>query len=198
MKRYIRTVSKPISEQEIQKNFEFNANQTQVGSKLKTYKGSIIQRCPRYGVGKEIGGEIYFHKSYADEIVPENILQDCLAFMQDYYGTFQYNCMKYDPKRRRLAFQESPDFDTAREPVVGDWIALQKMDDGRYKVDKGHSNYIWHHKWCWVRNDYTGFDVADAWNWSKQWLSTLQEVSDGNGIARWNAQLDRYGLPHDN
>lgn len=53
-------------------------------------------------------------------------------------------------------------------------------------------------KWLWVKNDYTGFDVRESWEWSRKWFSTLKETSDGNGIQRWNAQLDRYDLPHDN
>lgn len=186
------------AEDVINKNFEFNNKQTEVGSKLKTYKGSAIQRSKKYGVGKEIGGEIYFHKSYADEIVPSNILEDAIDILHDKYPSFQYNCMKYDPKRHRVAFQECLDFDNAREPVVGDWIAVELYLDGSFNITKGHSNYIFHHKWLFVRNDYSGFDVEDSWNWSKKWLSTLEETSDGNGIGRWNAQLDKYGLPHDN
>lgn len=179
------------------KNIDFNNNQMEVGSKLKTYKGSPIQRSRKYGVGKEIGGEIYFQKDYANEIVPSDVLGDCESILYENYPSFEYNCMKYDPKRKRLAFQECPDFDTAREPVVGNWIAIELTDTGDFKITSGHSNYIFHHKWIWVRNDYSGFDVEDSWNWSKEWLNTLQETSDGNGISRWNAQLDKYNLHHD-
>lgn len=183
--------------EQIDKNIEFNNKQTEVGSKLKTYKGSSIQRSRKYGVGKEIGGEIYFHKSYADEIVPSDILEDAIDILQDKFPNFRYNCMKYDPKRKRIAFQECPDFDTAREPVVGDWIAIELDLDGSFNVTRGHSNYIFHHKWIFVRNNYSGFNVKDSWNWSRTWLNILKETSDGNGIARWNNQLDKYNLPHE-
>lgn len=164
-----------------------------IGSTLKTYKGSPIKRS-KYGVGKLIGGDLYFHKQYADKIIPAEILDNAEQLLQDYYPNFEYNCIRYTPKTGVVSFQEAPDFDTAREPIVGDYVTVSP--DGSIKL--GHSNYIWHHKWLWVKNDYTGFDVADAWRWSKRWLAVLQETSDGNGIARWNAQLDRYGLPHDN
>ena len=194
MKRWI------ISSEEVNKNFEYNARQTQVGSPLKTYKGSPIKRCPKYGVGKEIGGQIYFHKDYADKIVPPEILEACEEALDYYYSDLYYNCMRWDPKKLEISFQEAPDFDTAREPVVGDYVNViydPNKDPKDFKMKKGHSNYIWHHKWIFVDNNYTGFDVEDSWNWSKRWLSTLTETSDGNGIERWNAQLDRYGLPHD-
>lgn len=172
---------------------EYNNAQTEVGSTLKTYKGSAIKRSSKYGVGKEIGGDIYFHKMYADEIVPTDILYNAEQVLEENYPDFQYNCMRYSPKTGAISFQESPDFDTAREPKVGDYINI--FPDGSIKT--GHSNFIWHHKWLFVRNDYPGFDVAEAWEWSREWLNALQETSDGNGIGRWNAQLNKYGLPLD-
>lgn len=183
---------------QIEKNFEFNQNQTEVGSKLKTYKGSPIQRS-KYGVGKQMSDSIYVHKNYADKIVSQDILQKYKDVLESKFPNFQYNCLKIDTNRNRIAFQESPDFDTAREPIVGDWIAIEFLDDelNKCKVMTGHSNYIFHHKWLWVGNDYTGFDVQKSWEWSKRWLSTLKETSDGNGINRWTDQLDKYNLPHD-
>lgn len=185
------------SAEEVNKHFLFNEKQMEVGSKLKTYKGSPIQRCPKFGVGKEIGGELYVHKDYADEIVPEIILKSTERALKEEYPNFKYNCIKYNPTKFRISFQEVPDFNTAREPVVGDYVIVEYHPSGSVVRKKGHSNYVFHHKWLWCRNDYTGFNVADSWNWSKEWLSILKEASDGNGIERWNAQLDKYGLPHD-
>ena len=179
---------------EQQKHFDYNQKQKTVGSALKTLKGSAIKRSTKFGVGKEIGGEIYFHKDYAEDILPDEVLSQALQLLEEEQPGFEYNCLKYNPKTGVVAFQESPDFDSAREPVVGDYVSVN-TNTGVVKT--GHSNYIWHHKWNWVKNDYSGFDVAKSWNWSKQWLSTLTEVSDGNGIDRWNAQLDKFGLPHD-
>ena len=177
-----------------QKHFDYNQKQETVGSTLKTLKGSAIKRSTKYGVGKEIGGEIYFHKEYAEDILPAEVLSQAERLLEENHPGFEYNCLKYNPKTGVVAFQEAPDFDTAREPVVGDYVSVN-TDTGVVKT--GHSNYIWHHKWNWVKNDYSGFDVEESWNWSKEWLSTLTEVSDGNGIERWNAQLDKFGLPKD-
>ena len=177
-----------------QKHFDYNQKQKAIGSALKTLKGSSIKRSTKYGVGKEIGGEIYFHKDYAEDIMPSEVLSQAEHLLEENHPGFEYNCLKYNPKTGVVAFQEAPDFDSAREPVVGDYVSVN-TDTGVVKT--GHSNYIWHHKWNWVKNDYSGFDVAESWNWSKQWLSTLTEVSDGNGIDRWNTQLDKFGLPHD-
>ena len=188
------------SSEEVNKNFEYNKRQTQVGSPLKTYSGSVIKRSSKYGVGKEIGGQIYFHKDYADRIVPKEILDACEEALDYYYSDLYYNCMRYDPKTKSISFQEAPNFNTAREPVVGDYVTVfydENLDPKDFKMKAGYSDYIWHSKWLWFDNNYTVFNVSDAWNWSKKWLSTLTETSDGNGIGRWNAQLDKYGLPHD-
>lgn len=189
-----------LSSEDINKNFQYNQKQTQTGSQLKTYSGSPIKRSTKYGVGKEIGGQLYFHKQYADKIIPPEILDACKKSLKYHYPDLNYNCIRWSPSKLEISFQEAPDFDTAREPVVGDYVNVvydPNSDPKDFKVKKGHSNYIWHHKWTFVDNNYTGFDVEDSWNWSKRWLSTLTETSDGNGLGRWNSQLDKYGLPHD-
>lgn len=173
------------------KNYEYNQSQHLIGSTLKTLNGSRIARCRKYGVGKEIGGNLYFHKTYAKEIIPLDVLELALNLVQDHDPDFQYNCIRYNTKTKDISFQEAPDFNSAREPMVGRYITVNK------NVRSGFSRYIWHHKWLWVKNDYNGFDVADSWEWSKCWLSILTEPSDGNGLDRWNAQLDRFNLPRD-
>jgi len=175
------------------KNYQYNEKQTDVGETLKTLKGSAIKRS-KYGVGKEIGGQFYFNKEYASDIIPDAELNQAISILAEEYPNFQYNCMMYQPSKSIVRFDEAADFDTAREPMTGDYVSVN-IDTGAIKT--GHSNYIWHHKWLWVKNDYKGFDVGEAWNWSKTWLNTLTEVADGNGIGRWEAQLDKYGLPHD-
>lgn len=182
MKRYIVTATDPVT---------YNQQQMVTGSPLKTKKGSTIKRSSKYGVGKEIGGDIYFHKDYALDVIPAAYWKRAVEILESNYPDFQYNCIRWSPKTFKVSFQEAPDFDTAREPVVGDYITVNCRDDS---ISTGHSNYIWHHKWLWVRNDYDGFDVNKSWRWSKTWLSVLDEPSDGNGIGRWEAQLSRYGL----
>ena len=182
MKRYVRSATSPK---------DYNAKQTQVGSTLKTLNGSAIKRSSKYGVGKEIGGSIYLHKDYMHDIIPEDILNHALELLDRYWSDLYFNTIKWSPAKNTITFQECPDFDSAREPKVGDYVIINYDTDG---MKKGHSDYIFHHKWLWVKNDYDGFNVADSWNWSKTWLSVLTEPSDGNGIDRWNAQLARFGL----
>lgn len=170
---------------------EYNMKQNEVGSPLKTLEGSVIKRS-KYGVGKSIGGSIYLHRLYHSDVIPDEDYDEAVQILEGAgYDENDFNCIRWDPKVNSISFQEAPDFDTAREPVVGDYITV---DYATGKIKKGHSDYIWHHRWLWVRNDYTGFDVQESWEWSKRWLSILTEPSDGNGIERWRAQLRKFGL----
>ena len=158
----------------------------------KTLKGSVVKRS-KYGVGKQMGSQVYLHKDYVSDVIPKKVWENALKVLNDADSDFEYNCVMYDTKTGNVRFDEAPDFDESREPIVGDTITVKP--DGTVK--RGHSNYIWHHKWLWVKNDYQGFDVNQSKAWSNKWLGTLTETADGNGIERWNTQLDRFNLEHD-
>lgn len=170
------------------KNQEYNLNQTVTGAPLKTLRGSVVKRS-RFGVGKLIGGQLYFHKMYAEEVLDGTILDLINSNQSD--CPFTYTCIRYDLKSGVIALVESPDFDTAREPVVGRMFTIKP--DGSTSTSRFY-NQIWHHKWLWVTNTYPGFDVRDSWEWSRKWLSTLTEPADGSNLENWKAQLSRFNL----
>ena len=193
-----------------QKNQDFNNQQTEVGSRLKTLQGTNIQRYKGIA-GKEVAPQVYVHKDYAARVVPEDVLNRAEEVLRQKYPDFQYNTIMYDKKTGNIRFDEAPDFDTAREPIAGNTVTV--TPDGETKT--GYSDAIWHHKWLWVGNDYQGFNVADSWNWSKRWLNTIRPVDvsehkfnssfsqrgiangTGHGTTNWNEQLEYFGLPKD-
>lgn len=158
-------------------------------SPLKTLKGSVIKRSSKYGVGKEIGGQIYFHKNYVDDICP-NLYELAKDILEEEYPDFKYNCLMYDKKKPdTLRFDEAPDFDSAREPMPG---VILSVDTSTGKIIKRYSPQIWHHKWLWVKDDYKGFDVEESYEWSKKWL---EKISSPSGyIDKWKAELKDAGL----
>lgn len=185
-----------------QKNREFNERQTVVGSGLRTLnsdkamtRSTVKLNGAPANVGKQMGDQIYVHKNYADRVVPADVLENAETILNTEYPGFQYNTIMYNRKTGEVRFDEAPNFDTAREPIPGRTVTVKP--DG--STNPNYYDQIWHHKWMWVDNDYTGFDVADSWNWSKQWLSTLPEKANGStrGPEGWNKQMDRFGLPKD-
>lgn len=191
-----------------EKALDFNEHQTTTGAPLKTLAGSDIRRGGPlnriyYKVGKVIGGRLYLHKSYINTAIETNpalasVFENAELALHEAYPDFEYNCVNWAKDNNEVQFQSAPGFDTEREPVVG--VQINVSADGTVSLAKGGKPLpqIWHHKWEWVGNDYTGFDVRESWEWSKEWLSTIIGPSIGGSLNAWNKQLDGFGLPHDN
>lgn len=156
---------------------------------MKTQHGSKIQRYHNL-VGKPVGSAIYVHKLYANEIVPPEVLKRALTILTKSNPDFKYNTLVWDSKTNSIRFDQSPDFNSAREPHVGEYISVSAKDA---PPRTGISNNIWHHKWMWVKDDYNGFDVDKSKNWSKLWLSKLKEPAKGTDLS-WKSQLRSVGL----
>jgi len=153
---------------------------------IKTARGTPIKRYKNV-VGKQVGKQLYVHKDYAELVVP---LKKLYAAGKVFDEAFPFNAVMYDAEKNVLRFDEAPDFDTAREPRVGRYFAVQ-LDTGTSK--EGASDSIWHHKWLWVQDDYLGFDVEEAKAWSRRWAGALPEVAKGTKRS-FQDQLDRYGI----
>ena len=89
-----------------------------------------------------------------------------------------------------IRFDESADFDIAREPTPGKMIAV----DSQGNVAKRKSNQIFHHKWMWVDDDYKGFDVNKEYSWSKEWTSKVDNFSGIGKKENWDKILKEKGL----
>lgn len=173
------------------KNYEFNQAQTETGSELRTLSDSKIKR-HKNNVGKYIDNKLYVHKDYAYDAIPKETLDNAISILNETNPNFEWNCLRYDTKSGDIAFQEAPDFDTAREPVVCKNITV--TSDGRVLGGTKSFPQIWHHKWLWVKDDYKGFDVKDSWEWSKKWLSELPVPANGSNEANWKKQLAQYDI----
>lgn len=157
---------------------------------FRTLNGSIIRRYNN-NVGKRVGSQIYVHKYYAKEVIPKSIWTKVNDILSHYKPDFRFNTVVFDVKGKFIRFDEAPDFDIAREPHVGKYIIVY-IDENR-PPQVGYSDSIWHHKWLWVKDDYTGFDVDKAKEWSRIWLSKLQEPAKGRDL-QWQFQLKNVGL----
>jgi SAM-dependent methyltransferase len=135
------------------------------------------ERYSAFGVGKKMGDEVYLHRDYED-VLPQGDLADA----KERIGDFEYNLIRYNAKTGAIGFFNSPDFNTSPEPVNGELMVVEP--DGTIRnvplnkdLDK---QAIYHHKWQWVKDDYTGFDVAQSIERSIEW----QKVVNREGINR--------------
>lgn len=162
---------------------------------FKNAKGSTIKRGGsiagyKYPIGKVIGGKVYMHIKYIETLpLPE---QARIAL--DASGLRDARAVSYDPKSETYMFSVAPDFDKVSEPKPGKAIKVVMDGDNVDKVFPAKTiNQVWHHKWMWVDDNYNGFNVKDAYDWSKTWSSKISNPSGSKPI--WLKQLSNAGFP---
>ncbi len=148
--------------------------------------GTNLRRSQKHGVGKEIGGAIYVHRQYED--VFASPVKTAREFLPE---GFEYQVVKYDSRSGNVSFVESPDFDTADEPIVGEIVTV-KPDGVIRRRKQAADPEIYHHKWLFVRNDYCGFDVDASRRRSELWTA-LTNV-DRSRIGR-KSYWEQHVLP---
>lgn len=151
---------------------------------------------------KKIGNAIYFHISKLDTTdVFDKLGILAWLFISDLIEKkllpIEPTIIKWDDKKQAITFINSPDWDSAREPIVGDAYRykLCEYDTSKFIKSKGQ---IYHHKWMFVDDDYTGFDIEESKRWSEQWQQALPKdriVKSRIGYKKyWNEYLEEYGL----
>ena len=163
---------------------------------LKTLKGSRIWYS-KFGVGKQVGSKVYFHKSVHERIVPQDVWDKAMEMKDDFDGMsnhnnpIQFNTVCYDLRQPNIVrIDECPEFDTSSEPCVG---KTYTFDTENNLISIAINQQIFHHKWLWVEPDYKGFDVIKSYEWSKLWLSKLKETASG-WEHKWWEQLRKYNV----
>lgn len=158
---------------------------------LKTLKGSKIWYS-KFGVGKQVGSKIYFHKSVHDKIIPQDVWDRAIEILECRRPLKAIETVCYDLKSPYIVrFDTCPGFNIQQEPMVGDMIFV---DINKDRVTRQtYNQQIYHHKWLWVEPNYIGFDVQTSYEWSKHWLSRLPEVASGYPY-KWEEQLKKYNI----
>lgn len=161
----------------------------------KSKEHDIPQRYSKTGVGKYIGGNLYVHKNYT-EVFSESY-NVALNYLKDNAPNFVFDIVKFNQEKNTYSFISSPDFDTKDEPTVGDSIQIDSS--GNLKLTKQKKDpQIYHHKWSFVKNDYSGFSVENSIKRSIEWKSVLgknKELSSKIGTSSfWNETLEKFNI----
>lgn len=142
---------------------------------VRTRRGTVLRRS-KLGVGKKMGSAIYFHRHYT----PRWALQLCPP-------DFTPNVVKVDPPW--VSFVECPGFDLEDEPAIYRIATVHRLTN-KLRWRDMNGQVIYHHKWLFVKDDYTGFDVAASVERSRLWLAL-----DGVNMSRignrtyWESQV---------
>ena len=165
--------------------------------KLKTELSKLgYRRDSRYGVGKRIGGFVYFHRMYARDVIGKNDthfkyyqkLVKALALQNS--NIELYDIIKYDPSTGNISLIMSLDFETRPEPLVYSVLNYKMgsiVPDKTIEYQKGKQP-IYHHKWLFVKDSFDGFDVRDSMLRSLEWLEAIKSVEDPKKFSRIGSQ----------
>ncbi|SVD15201.1 uncharacterized protein METZ01_LOCUS368055, partial [marine metagenome] len=105
-----------------------------------------------------MGNDYYVHKSAEDAVIKEMGLPNFRQAKNKLPSDFEYDIVHYNSKTGAVEFIQSPDWNTATEPVRGEAYRVLGKGDA-IPVLPLERTQIYHHKWSFVRSDYTGFDV---------------------------------------
>ncbi|MBI3928051.1 MAG: class I SAM-dependent methyltransferase [Armatimonadetes bacterium] len=138
-------------------------------------------------VGKVIGDHVYVHRSALDSSdVPARVVASRARHLP---RGFRYDIVKYDRKSEAVSFIQSPDWDTADEPTVGD--SCRVTPDGKAVLRKANPEnpQIYHRKYQFVRPDYTGFDVDASRRRAQRWEKLKPDLSRIGYKKYWESQV---------
>lgn len=131
---------------------------------IRRKSGRLLTRYFK-GVGALSHNWILLQRNYSAEIIPFKEFREALEAVQKNYPLFQYELVSYNVKSRELRFHMCPEFDTERTPTITGTLIYNPK---RKKIKYDDTTSIVNHKWRLVKDDYTGFNVQDAYNLSKR------------------------------
>jgi len=156
--------------------------------KISTKRGGKLAG-HNYQIGKIMAGKIFIHVNYQDTL-PKTALDLKKEMDQMIPKDFEYRTLSWDPTAKIMALIETPDFDSAHEPIKGRTFTLK---DGELK-ETAYDYRVFHHKWQWVADSWSGFDVEEAFARSQIIAEKLDETPRGNSRKDWEKQLKDNGI----
>jgi len=129
-------------------------------------------RDKEFGVGKRMGDNLYFHISYASEIIGrrkfakarwiaveafEKRFPDCEDKLDIYSTENGIRVIKYNKKMNKVSFIYCCEFNSCLEPGVTGYITVDLNTESGIVRQYQKDFPIYHHKWLMVRDDYDKF-----------------------------------------
>lgn len=122
---------------------------------------------------KKVVSAWYVHKSNIEELCDSLPVEESEYLLDklDYYKkkvNKPFTIIKYDRKSKNVSLIYSPDWDTVNEPTVGTSYTIKP--DNSIVTRKGGSQ-VYHNKWQFVGPNYSGFNIQQAKQRTKEWNS---------------------------
>lgn len=145
--------------------------------------GKKLQRNKKYGVGKQIANDLYFHKKYLDSFDFAPAVKQKISLLP---SDFTFNIIRFNLKNKDCSFMDSPDFDSSFHPIIKASFKINSDNTSNQKIPKitGENPPIYHHRWLFVKDDYNGFNVDVDFKYSQLWSQTPNLISNKYGFLR--------------
>lgn len=151
---------------------------------------------------KKVVNCYYVHKSNMDELIDElrdNYQADVITAIKEIeLKHWDYQVIRYDKTEHSISFIQSPDFDSAPFPIVGDGMKLKMKGEWTWHLVKGRTKnpQIYHQKELFIDPCfYKGFDAIEA-RWRTILMNRIPEL-DKKRIGNYDYFMPiakQYGL----
>ena len=116
---------------------------------------------------------LYVHKSNLSELGEENV--KIVEERKKLIGDFDYDVIKFDTDTENITFIECPEVDKIHEPMVGKQYLTKKKKKKKLMPSKGQ---IYHKKYMFVAENYTGFDIEAEKKRAEKYDEMLKKHED--------------------
>lgn len=146
--------------------------------------------------GRILGTRWQAHASHVKDIVPSVVLANAKRAAEEFCPAILriHNAFHFNLADQSLSFDYSPDFDFSDEPVLAASFTVHADGTSQF-IPINMDPIIWPHKWLWVTDEYTGFDVKQSMQRSL-WLCSLAPMTEQrkhHRRAAWLNYLDSLG-----
>lgn len=139
------------------------------------------------GVGKVVGDCVYVHKSaLSHSPVPADVLDSRSEALPE---NFDYQVVKWNKRTGDVSFIQSPDWDSAPEPTVGNSVKVDAEGQAKFRAYNPENPQIYHHKYQFVEPDYQGFNVAESRQHAQEWEELHPDKSRIGYKKYWEAEV---------
>lgn len=137
-------------------------------------------------MAKKIGDKVYVHVSALDTLsaAQQEIVKEAWTKLPNEQEMF-FNIVKVDEKHRCVTFLWSPRFDDEDEPVLVYSCKVDSEGKATIRYESEVNPSIYHGKHFFVKEDYTGFDVAAAKKRYEAWKNSGIPEICGSKIGKF-------------
>lgn len=118
-------------------------------------------------VGLNVDSWVTVQKNYASEIIPFKEFMEAQEALNKSYPLFQYECVSCSKSLKKIRFENCPHFDDSDYPEIINYVAYDFKDKDIEFVETNTTQMLLH-KWLLVKDDYTGFNVQESYERSKE------------------------------